>query len=71
MIRYTDALGLVHRHSDGWHPMEPAEHANPAESDIERAILRGARIFRCTTCDTEIKVGDDDPGELKVDEQEL
>jgi hypothetical protein len=57
MIRDVDIAQLSHRHGDEWSPMIPREHPNPAEADVERTLLRGGRIFRCSACDTEIAVG--------------
>jgi hypothetical protein len=57
MIRHEEIIQLSHRHGDAWSPMLSREHSNPAEADIERQLLKGGRIFRCTTCDTEIAVG--------------
>ena len=35
--------------------MRPAHH-DPAEHDIERQILKGGRLFRCTSCDLQFRV---------------
>jgi hypothetical protein len=35
--------------------MRPAHHA-PAEHDVERQLLKGGRIFRCSGCETEFRV---------------
>jgi hypothetical protein len=45
------AFRLMHRHGDDFVPM--IEHTN-ADHDPERGWLRGARIFRCSTCDEEV-----------------
>jgi hypothetical protein len=43
---------LMHRHGENdYVPM--VEHTS-TDHDIERGWLRGARIFRCTTCEEEI-----------------
>jgi hypothetical protein len=43
---------LMHRHGENdYVPM--AEHTS-TDHDIERGWLRGARIFKCTTCEEEI-----------------
>ena len=60
MIQY-EALRLIHRHGSEWSEMVPKDHGGPAETDVERTILRGGRIFRCSTCDDEIEVGMDEP----------
>lgn len=49
-------LRLLHRHGDsGWGEMAQREH-RPADHDVERKLLRGARIFRCDRCNEEIAV---------------
>jgi hypothetical protein len=50
-----DEVRLLHRHDDEWSEMRPEPHA-PAEHDIERQILKGGRIFRCTSCDAQFRV---------------
>lgn len=48
---------LLHRHSDAdWVPMQEGGDHDAAAHDPERSWLRGARIFRCTTCDEQIAV---------------
>ena len=49
-------IKLLHRHGDDeWVPMEGLEHSSAAH-DPERAWLRGARIFKCTTCEEQVAV---------------
>jgi hypothetical protein len=50
-----DEVRLLHRHGDEWREMRPAHHA-PAEHDIERQLLKGGQIFRCTSCDLQFRV---------------
>jgi hypothetical protein len=50
-----DEVRLLHRHGDEWREMRPAHH-DPAEHDIERQILKGGRLFRCTSCDLQFRV---------------
>ena len=58
-VRVFQELQLQHRHDDGsWVRMERVPEGEP-EHDPERSWLTG-RIFRCTTCDEQIRV---DPGE--------
>jgi hypothetical protein len=45
---------LLHRHGDDWVPMSEGGDHDAAAHDPERAWLRGARIFKCTTCDEQI-----------------
>ncbi|HXG26807.1 MAG TPA: hypothetical protein VNL94_08160 [Candidatus Binatia bacterium] len=40
--------------------MTPVDH-DVAGHDPERAWLKGARIFRCTTCQEEIAIAPEDP----------
>ena len=49
------ALRLLHRHGDTWGEMRQREQS-AADLDVERAILRGGRIFRCDRCSEEIAV---------------
>ena len=59
-----DEIRLLHRHGDEWHEMRPAHHA-PADHDIERELVKGARLFQCTTCDTEFSVVNDEDAETE------
>ena len=57
-VRIAQELLLEHRHDDGsWASMKRVEHES-ADHDSERSWLRRA-IFRCTTCDEEIRVTTD------------
>ena len=47
-------MALLHRHGDEWRELREVRHASPDESDIERRLLRGERVFRCAECDLEI-----------------
>ncbi len=59
MIDYQ-ALKLMHLHSDHeWAAMKEEPHHGPDDHDPERALLRHARFFRCTTCDEVVAVADD------------
>jgi hypothetical protein len=49
-------LEMLHRHGGEWAPLEPAEHMTPDDHDIERRLLRGDKLFKCTECDLEILV---------------
>ncbi len=51
-----DLARLMHRHGDDWAPMSPVADHNPDALDPERQLLRGARVFRCASCDEEILV---------------
>jgi hypothetical protein len=59
-MRYVlpiDEIRLLHRHGDEWHEMRPAHH-DPAEHDIERELVKGGRVYECTSCDAEFRVAD-------------
>jgi hypothetical protein len=48
-------IKLLHRHgNDDLVPMSEASEHGSVAHDPERTWLRGARIFRCTTCDEEV-----------------
>lgn len=56
---------LEHHHGgDEWHRMEEVTPHDAAQHDPERSWGRG-RIFRCTTCEDEIRIsaGDDSANE--------
>jgi hypothetical protein len=55
VIQY-EALRLIHRHGNDWAEMAPKDLDEVANHDIERSLLRGARIFRCRSCDEEVAV---------------
>jgi hypothetical protein len=57
---------LEHHHGgDSWHDMyEVSEAHDSAESDPERQWARG-RIFRCSTCEDEIRVSGTDPAPIE------
>jgi hypothetical protein len=56
-------LVIEHRHSDGtWGRMEPEpEHHDPAQHDPEEGWQYG-RIFKCKTCDEEVRLAPAEPG---------
>jgi hypothetical protein len=50
---------FMHRHGDEWFEMTPrGEDATPEANDIERKLIRGERVMRCSACDTEIRLAD-------------
>jgi hypothetical protein len=56
-----DAMTLWHRHGDEWaemseEPPQGPEPHGPDAHDPERAMLRGARVFRCSSCSEEVRV---------------
>lgn len=61
-----DQLTLLHRHGDEWVPMEEVKQnaTTAADYDPERRLLRGERVFRCSACEDEVRIGEaiDDGG---------
>jgi hypothetical protein len=57
-------LGLEHRHSDGAWRLEARSHHSPSDHDPERDWASGT-IYKCTTCDEEIIVEQDDTSTLR------
>ena len=59
-------IRLLHLHGDEWREMRPAHHS-PAELDIERQLIKGGRVFECTSCDSQFRVvgveGEDTEGD--------
>ena len=49
-------LEMLHRHGNDWAVLEESEHTSPDDHDIERRLLRGEKLFKCTECDLEILV---------------
>lgn len=49
-----EQLTLLHRHDDDWRPMDQVQHPSPDDSDIERRLLRGEKLFRCASCELEV-----------------
>lgn len=47
-------MALLHRHGDEWQELREVRHASPDDDDIERRMLRGERLFRCSECELEI-----------------
>jgi len=66
VIQY-EAMRLIHRHGSERSEMVPRDH-DAAETDVERSMLKGGRIFRCTTCDDEIEVVLEDPRTAELEE---
>jgi hypothetical protein len=49
------AMTLLHRHGEDWAPMEEVGHSS-VDHDPERRMLRGERVFRCKSCDDEVRI---------------
>jgi hypothetical protein len=61
MFQMQGGLKVMHWHGgDDWVPMTEGEHSVTSH-DPERAWMRGARIFRCSSCDEQIAIAPDDP----------
>ena len=76
MFHY-ETVRILHHHGDNdWVPMDQMPEHDSAAHDPERAWLRGARIFKCRTCDEQIAIADPatspggllDPGVTPVDD---
>jgi hypothetical protein len=53
---------LMHRHGDEWFEMTPhRENSSPDATDLERQLVRGEQVMRCSACDTQIRVARRDP----------
>jgi hypothetical protein len=50
-----EQLTLMHRADGEWHEFAPTD-PNPDDYDMERRVLRGGRLFRCSTCELEVVV---------------
>jgi hypothetical protein len=53
---YDVRVQLAHLHGGQLVPMSRREHHGPADHDIERALARGAMVFRCDSCSDEVVV---------------
>ena len=54
------SLRLMHWHGgDDWVPMEEGGEHTSASHDPERAWLKGARIFKCSSCEEQVAVSGD------------
>ena len=49
-----EQMALLHRHDDDWRELREAQHASAEDDDLERRLLRGEKLFRCTECELEI-----------------
>jgi hypothetical protein len=58
---------LAHLHGGELVPMSRREHHDPADHDLERALARGARIFRCDRCADEVVMVPDETREPRSD----
>ena len=49
-------LKLTHRHGDTWVPMERQEHPDAADLDLERALVKDAVVYQCSSCEYGVRV---------------
>ncbi len=49
-----EQMALLHRHEGEWRELHEVRHPSPDDDDLERRLLRGERLYRCTECDLEI-----------------
>lgn len=54
---------LLHRHGDDWLLLQPVPDHSSVDHDVERRLLKGDKLYRCTECDLEILVVPPDAGE--------
>lgn len=50
----VDQVALLHRHQNEWRELRQVDHAGPEDQDLERRLLRGEKLFRCSECELEI-----------------
>ena len=61
MFDSPGGMKVMHWHGgDTWVPMAEAEHT-PASHDPERSWMKGARIFRCSSCEEQIAIAPEQP----------
>src|SRR5262245_25856825 len=61
MFDHPGSMRVMHWHGgDKWLPMAQVDH-DVASHDPERAWLKGARLFKCTSCEEQIAIAPDDP----------
>jgi hypothetical protein len=46
-----EQMALLHRHEGEWQELREVRHASVDDDDLERRLLRGERLYRCTECD--------------------
>ena len=62
MFQTLGGLKVMHWHGgNDWVPMSEGSGHDAASHDPERAWLKGARIFRCSSCEEQIAIAPDDP----------
>jgi hypothetical protein len=62
MFEMQGGFRVMHWHGgDDWVPMSESSEHSSASHDPERAWLKGARIFKCTSCEESIAITAADP----------
>ena len=62
MFQTAGGLTVMHWHGgNDWVPMSEGSGHDVASHDPERAWLKGARIFRCTSCEEQIAIASETP----------
>ncbi len=46
---------MLHRHGDDWAEMKPVDAHSPDQRDPERQLLHGEQLYRCESCDEEVR----------------
>lgn len=49
-----EQMALLHRHEGEWRELREERHPSPDDDDLERRLLRGEKLFKCTECELEI-----------------
>ena len=62
MFQSQGAFRVMHWHGgDDWVPMTEGPEHGAASHDPERAWLKGARIFKCSSCEEQIAIAPENP----------
>lgn len=68
MFEMQGGFRVMHWHGgDDWVPMTEGAGHDVASHDPERAWVKGARIFRCTSCEEEIAIMPDETQRADAD----
>ena len=49
-----EQMALLHRHGGEWRELSEERHPSPDDDDLERRLLRGEKLFKCTECELEV-----------------
>lgn len=53
---------LAHLHGGELVPMVRREHHDPVDHDLDRALAKGAKLYRCERCAEDVLVYPDEAG---------